>query len=55
MPTFEGNNIKQKNPILPNEKKFYIFVTHDECFFYSNDDYPIIWTSLGEPSLHKKG
>ncbi|PKY31131.1 hypothetical protein RhiirB3_448578 [Rhizophagus irregularis] len=55
MPTFEGNNMKQKDPILPNGKKLHIFVTHDECLFYANDDRPIIWAPLGEPPLRKKG
>ncbi|RGB34061.1 hypothetical protein C1646_703066, partial [Rhizophagus diaphanus] len=44
-----------KDLILPNEKKLYIFVTHDECLFYANDDHPIIWAPLGEPPHHKKG
>ena len=55
MPTFEGNNMEQKDPILPNGKKLHIFVTHDECLFYANDDRPIIWAPLGEPPLRKKG
>jgi hypothetical protein len=42
MPTFEGNNMEQKYPILPNGKKLHIFVIHDECLFYANDDRPII-------------
>ena len=42
--------------IRENEgKKLHIFVTHDECLFYANDDRPIIWTPLGEPPLRKKG
>ncbi len=33
----------------------HIFVMHDESLFYVNDDHPIVWASLGEPSLWKKG
>jgi len=29
----------------------HIFVMHDESLFYVNDDHPIVWASLGEPSL----
>ncbi|CAB4413665.1 unnamed protein product [Rhizophagus irregularis] len=52
---FERNNMKQKDPILSNGKKFHIFVIYDECFFYANNDCPIIWTSLDELLFHKKG
>ena len=55
MPIFEGVNIEQKDPVLPEGKKLHIFVTHDECLFYANDDHPIIWAPLGEPPLRKKG
>ena len=55
IPVFEGNNIDQRDPVLPNEEKLHIFVTHDECLFYANDDHPIIWAPLDEPPLHKKG
>ncbi|CAB4474930.1 unnamed protein product [Rhizophagus irregularis] len=51
----KGNNMEQKDPILPNGKKLHIFVTHDKCFFYANDDCPIIWAPFGEPSFRKKG
>ncbi|RIA99688.1 hypothetical protein C1645_811023 [Glomus cerebriforme] len=43
MPTFEGENMEQKNPLLLDHEKLHILVTHDECLFYSNDDRPIIW------------
>ena len=55
MPIFEGNNMDQKNPILSDEEKLHILVTHDECLFYANDDRPTIWAPLGEPPLRKKG
>ena len=42
MPTFEGENMEQKNPLLLDHEKLHIFVTHDECLFYSNDDRPIV-------------
>ena len=54
MPIFEGDDMEQKDSVLPNEKKPHIFVTHDECLF-SNDNHPIIWAPLGEPPLCKKG
>ena len=54
MPIFEGDNMEQKDPVLPEEKKLHIFVTHDEYLFYANDDRPIIWAPLGKPPLHKK-
>ncbi|CAG8749435.1 11768_t:CDS:2 [Rhizophagus irregularis] len=52
---FDGHEHPDKDPILPNGKKLHIFVTHDECLFYANDDCPIIWAPLGEPPLRKKG
>ena len=55
MPIFEGDNMDQKDPVLSDEEKPHIFVTHDECLFYANDDRPIIWAPLGEPPLRKKG
>ena len=55
MPIFEGDNMDQKNPFLPDGKKLHILVTHDECLFYANDDRPLIWAPLGEPPLRKKG
>jgi hypothetical protein len=55
MPIFEGENMKQQNPsLLPNEK-MHILVIYDEYLFYSNDDRPIIWASIGNPPLRKKG
>ena len=55
MPLFKGDYMEQIDPILSNEEKLHIFVTHDECLFYANDDRPIIWAPLGEPPLRKKG
>ncbi|PKY47601.1 hypothetical protein RhiirA4_462873 [Rhizophagus irregularis] len=54
MPIFKGNNMEQKDPILPNGKKLHIFVTHDKYLFYANDNRPIIWAPLGEPPLHEQ-
>ena len=48
MPIFEGDNMDQKDLVLSEEKKPHIFVIHDECLFYANDDCPIIWAPLGE-------
>ena len=38
MPIFEGENMEQKNPILLENEKLHLFVVHDECLFYANDD-----------------
>jgi hypothetical protein len=54
MPTFEGENMEQQNPLLLPNEKLHILVTHDECIFYANDDRPIIWASLGSSPLRKK-
>lgn len=55
MPVFEGENMEQKDPILLENEKLHIFIVHDECLFYANDDRPIVWAPLGEPPLRKKG
>ena len=51
MPIFEGDNMDQKNPFLPDGKKLHILVTHDECLFYSNDDRLIIWIPIGSVGI----
>lgn len=55
MPIFEGENMEQQNPLLLPNEKLHIFITHDECLFYANDDRPIVWAPIGEPPLRKKG
>src|SRR6266496_2947668 len=55
MPTFEGENMEQKDPILLLNEKLHILITHDECLFYANDDRLIVWAPIGEPPLRKKG
>src|SRR5436190_23942951 len=55
MPTFIGNEMTQLNPEIPSNQKLHIFITHDECLFYANDDRPIVWAPIGEPPLRKKG
>ena len=55
MPKFVGDEMVQINPELPDGQKLYIFITHDESLFYSNDDRPTVWAPLGEPPLRKKG
>ena len=42
MPTFVGNEIIQINPDISSNRQLHIFITHDECLFYANDDRPII-------------
>jgi len=55
MPIFEGENMEKLDPLLLSNEKTHIFITHDECLFYANDDRPIIWAPLGELPLRKKG
>src|SRR5207248_2908848 len=55
MPTFVGNEMIQINPDISSNQQLHIFITHDECLFYANDDRPIIWAPIGEPPLRKKG
>ncbi|RIA79782.1 hypothetical protein C1645_839938 [Glomus cerebriforme] len=55
MPTFEGENMEQKDPILLSNEKLHIFITHDKCLFYANDNRPIVWAPIGELPLRKKG
>ena len=55
MAKYEGENMERILPTLgPNEKEI-IFVTHDECVFYSNDGKRGIWAKSGELPLRKKG
>ena len=42
MPIFEGENMKQQNPLLLPNEKLHLFITHNECIFYANDDRPIV-------------
>jgi len=51
MPTFVGNEMIQINPDISSNQQLHIFITHDECLFYANDDRPIIWAPIGEPPL----
>ncbi|CAG8807959.1 3058_t:CDS:2 [Cetraspora pellucida] len=52
---FVGEDMKIViNPEISEEQQVHIFVTHDECTFYTNDSYPSVWTPLGMPPLHKK-
>ncbi|RIA94996.1 hypothetical protein C1645_734360 [Glomus cerebriforme] len=55
MPTFEEENMEQKDPILLPNEKLHIFITYDEYLFYVNDDRPIVWAPIDEPLLRKKG
>ncbi|PKY34514.1 hypothetical protein RhiirB3_454306 [Rhizophagus irregularis] len=55
MPTFEGENMEQKNLVLLPNKKLHILITHNEYLFYANDDRPVVWAPIGEPPLRKKG
>lgn len=55
MPTFVGDEMTQLNPETPPGQQLHLFITHDECLFYANDDRPIVWAPIGEPPLRKKG
>src|SRR5256885_12484332 len=52
--SFVGNEMIQINPDISSNQQLHIFITHDECLFYANDDRPIIWAPIGEPPLRKK-
>ncbi|RGB33946.1 hypothetical protein C1646_787910 [Rhizophagus diaphanus] len=55
MPTFEGNNLEQQiDPILNDNEKLHILVTHDETTFQSNDSLKSRWMPNGEQPLRKK-
>src|SRR6266496_1897115 len=51
MPTFVEDEIVQINPEISSNQQLHIFVIHDECLFYANDDHPIIWAPIEEPPL----
>ncbi len=55
IPIFVEDEMKQINLKIFDNQKMHIFVTHDESLFYANDDRPIVWTSLEESPLRKKG
>ncbi|KAK9241586.1 hypothetical protein V1506DRAFT_550303 [Lipomyces tetrasporus] len=42
-------------PDLQDGDKEVVLVTHDECYFNSNDDVTITWTEKGESTIKKKG
>ncbi|KAJ8101608.1 hypothetical protein POJ06DRAFT_237718 [Lipomyces tetrasporus] len=42
-------------PDLQDGDKEVVLVTHDECYFNSNDDVTITWTEKGESTIKKNG
>ncbi|CAG8434242.1 10167_t:CDS:2 [Scutellospora calospora] len=40
--------------VLNLEEKEYVQITHDECYFYTNDEWRRIWIQKGENILHPK-
>ncbi|ODQ76870.1 hypothetical protein LIPSTDRAFT_757 [Lipomyces starkeyi NRRL Y-11557] len=42
-------------PALPEGAKEKVLVTHDECYFNSNDDNAVTWIERGESVIKKKG
>ena len=54
MATYEGEAMAKVPPVLNGDQEL-IFITHDECVFYSNDGKRKIWVPNGEMPLRKKG
>lgn len=42
-------------PLIPENSKYVVLVTHDESIFYSNDDTRLVWHPQNEMPLRKKG
>ncbi|CAG8725905.1 3842_t:CDS:2 [Cetraspora pellucida] len=55
MATYKGEAMVKIPPVLNRGEKELIFITHDECIFYSNDGKKKIWVPNGEMPLRKKG
>lgn len=55
MTTYEGKKMEPVLPMLGIEERELIFITHDECIFYSNDGKRGIWIHNGMMPLRKKG
>jgi hypothetical protein len=56
--TFDGDNMEVVVPPSAHLREWdhrYVFVTHDECCFYSNDATQSIWQEEGESIIKKKG
>ncbi|CAG8652896.1 7579_t:CDS:2, partial [Scutellospora calospora] len=55
MKTYEGEKMEPVLPMLGVGEQELIFITHDECIFYSNDGKRGIWVYNGMMPLRKKG
>src|SRR6266496_3455469 len=55
MTSYDGETMEKILPNLKDNEKEHIFVTHDECIFYSNDGKRGVWAKNGELPLRKKG
>ncbi len=55
MASYDGETMEKILPNLKDNEKEHIFVTHDECIFYSNDGKRGVWAKTGELPLRKKG
>ncbi|CAG8725963.1 21008_t:CDS:2, partial [Cetraspora pellucida] len=53
--TYKGESMIKVLPILNEREQELVFVTHDECIFYSNDRKKRIWVHDVEMPLQKKG
>ncbi|KAK9482897.1 hypothetical protein V1527DRAFT_474827 [Lipomyces starkeyi] len=42
-------------PVLAAGAREIVLITHDECYFNSNDDNAVTWTERGESIIKKKG
>jgi hypothetical protein len=55
MATYEGDLMQTVvPPTLEEDEREIVWVTHDECIFYSNDGVNVAWLQDYETMLHKK-
>lgn len=56
MPQFEGDNLEIRiDPLLEEDEKIHVLVTHDETIFHANDGRKSGWAPKNEQPLRKKG
>ena len=51
----ESNILYIIEPLLNQDEKRYVLITHDECVFYANDGKKTFWGPPGHVPLRKKG
>ena len=55
MSSYEGEDLKEVEPLLKEGEKKVVQVTHDECCFHAHDGMKETWLAEGEKPLRKKG